>query len=337
MEMLVSLAIMTIIFLGLQSAAMLAGKTAPDGRDSRSATVNASRALDMISNDLRWATSILSSTPTAVQFTVPDRDGDGNAETIRYAWSGIPGDPLTRQQNGGAAVAILAKVQDFQLSYDKRASSVSGAPGQGAEILLASADGTSGLGDEAITATNWTGQFFLPQLPAGTTGWKITRVKFRAKVYGMPTGTTYVQIRTASCGLPDSTVLDQAVMLESNLTSGYTWQEFCFTAVPNLSPNTGACLVFQWVSGITSCDVEHCAATGSTGGLVSTNNGGSSWAGSTNQDVRCYIYGTATTPGGPVVQYALTNVRCSVRTGQDSSSYAHASIRVLNQPQVAGP
>jgi hypothetical protein len=247
------------------------------------------------------------------------------------------GDPLTRQQNSGAAVAILAKVQDFQLSYDKRASSVSGPAGQGAEILLASTDGTTGLGDESITANNWTGQFFLPQLPAGATGWKVMRVKFRARVNGTALGSTYVQIRTASCGLPDSTVLDQAVMLESTLAFGYTWQEFCFTAVPSLSPNTQACLVFQLASGVASCDVEHCGATGSTGGLVSTSNGGASWTGNTDRDVRCYIYGAATTPGAPVVQYALTNVRCSVRTGQDSSSYAHASIRVLNQPQVAGP
>jgi len=337
MEMLVSLAIMTIIFLGLQSAAMLAGRTVPDGRDSRTATVNASRALDMISNDLAWATSILSATPTAVRFTVPDRNGDGNAETIRYAWSGIPGDPLTRQQNGGAAVAILAKVQDFQLSYDKRASSVSGPAGQGAEILLASADSTTNLGNDTITANGWVGQVIRPQLPAGTTGWKVTRVKFRARVNGTALGSTYVQIRTATCGLPDSTVLDQAVMLESTLAAGYAWQEFCFTGVPSLSPNTQACLVFQLASGVASCDVEHCGAAGSTGCLVSTNNGGSSWTVSANQDVRCYIYGVATTPGGPVVQYALTNVRCSVRTGQDSSSYAHASVRVLNQPQVTGP
>ena len=56
-------------------------------------------------------------------FTVADRTGDSAADTIRYAWSGVAGDPLTRQINAGTAVTVAANVQSLQLSYDSRSAS----------------------------------------------------------------------------------------------------------------------------------------------------------------------------------------------------------------------
>jgi hypothetical protein len=65
-------------------------------------------------SDLEFALAFSEQTATAMTFTVPDRDGDLLAETIRYAWSGTPGDPLTRQINEGAVATMLEDVHVFQ-------------------------------------------------------------------------------------------------------------------------------------------------------------------------------------------------------------------------------
>ena len=72
---------------------------------SGSATVasETGRLLDLMTRDLRLALSFSERTPTAVTFTVPDRDGDGDTETIRYAWETPDGDPAT---NGVAPLTM---------------------------------------------------------------------------------------------------------------------------------------------------------------------------------------------------------------------------------------
>lgn len=70
--------------------------------------------------DLERATGFTERTATSATFTVPDRNGDGRPETLRYAWSGTPGAPLTLQMNGGTIQNLATNVQQFQLTYRTR-------------------------------------------------------------------------------------------------------------------------------------------------------------------------------------------------------------------------
>lgn len=76
----------------------------------------AALAVQRMRAELRYATRIASLASTSVQFTHPDVTGDGNEDTVLYSWTGTPGDPLTRQVNGGAAETILARCVSFSLS-----------------------------------------------------------------------------------------------------------------------------------------------------------------------------------------------------------------------------
>ena len=67
--------------------------------------------------ELRYARSFVQRSANEVEFTVADRNNDASEETICYCWSGTPGDPLTRQYNGGTVVEILPNVHDFDLDY----------------------------------------------------------------------------------------------------------------------------------------------------------------------------------------------------------------------------
>jgi hypothetical protein len=58
--------------------------------------------------ELQYATAINQRSATLIEFTVPDRSGDGVPETIRYEWSGVPAIPLTDSTTRRAPVAVLA-------------------------------------------------------------------------------------------------------------------------------------------------------------------------------------------------------------------------------------
>jgi prepilin-type N-terminal cleavage/methylation domain-containing protein len=115
-EMLVSIAVMAVLVTGIASAIVLATRTA-EGAAQPGDLADAAGVVDQITAELAVALSFSERTATAVTFTVPDRDGDEAPETIRYAWSGVAGDPLTRAYKGGEAQAIAQDVQQFNLTY----------------------------------------------------------------------------------------------------------------------------------------------------------------------------------------------------------------------------
>ena len=93
-------------------------------RASNPATTPAASMLEALScmsdmsAELQYALAVTESTANALTVTVPDRsDADALPETIRYAWSGVAGQPLTRQLNGGAVLGVIASVRSFTVEY----------------------------------------------------------------------------------------------------------------------------------------------------------------------------------------------------------------------------
>ena len=89
-------AITSVILLACTSVLTIATRSMNNG--ARAATVQAvagRTAADQMADDLKLALNFTEQTATAVTFTVPDRNGDAQPETIRYAWTGA-GAPLTR-------------------------------------------------------------------------------------------------------------------------------------------------------------------------------------------------------------------------------------------------
>lgn len=116
-EAVLGTAIAVIILAGVVGVMFLAYSGLSSGADKADNMSKQTRAIQMITLDLSLATALSERSTEAVTMVVPDRDGDGQPETIRYRWSGIPGDPLTRQVNGSPAVAIAEDVHQFSLAY----------------------------------------------------------------------------------------------------------------------------------------------------------------------------------------------------------------------------
>lgn len=118
LELLFAMVAMTALMGGLASALMLASRAIPDDASPAAVAIDAYYAADQIAGELFCAQSFSERTATAITFTVADRDNDAIAETIRYAWSGTPGNPLTRQYNAATEVAIVDDVREFEIRYE---------------------------------------------------------------------------------------------------------------------------------------------------------------------------------------------------------------------------
>src|SRR5689334_20631330 len=119
LEMVVAMAVMSILTAAIGSVILLASRALPGARGPTETTLTASAALDQLVADLRAATGITAAGATAVTFTVPDRTGDGIDDTVSYAWAGA-GSPVVRTFNGDAGAQLLASAAAFALGYSKR-------------------------------------------------------------------------------------------------------------------------------------------------------------------------------------------------------------------------
>jgi prepilin-type N-terminal cleavage/methylation domain-containing protein len=348
-EMMMAIVIVSIIMLGCFSVVLMASKALPDRNSGPAAINSAAIAVDQLSYDLNFATAMTVTSANDIEFLVQDRDGNGMADKIRYTWSGVAGDPLNRYYAGGdpstgtytytPAAPVLANVQEFILTYDKRATSYSVASGESAEMLLASYDSASNLADSTITGTNYIGQYFAPNLPAGITAWKVTRVRFKARSNGFVDGVLSYEMHGASNGLPTSTVLDSGTLNENRFLNMYTWQEVPFTNVTGQTPGNGLCFLVMLNASSPAGDIQYqsTAAPMNNGALLTSTGSSTAWSSSASGDMLFQVYGTVTAPTTTVTQYKLTGVRFTLRSGGDTSTRVRCTARTPNEPPVTGP
>jgi len=340
-ELLVSIAITSVIMLAVGSSMMITTAAMPDVDGPANALITTSEIAEQLANELQYAISINNRSTSMVEFTVADRDGFATPETIRYEWSGTPGDPLTRQYNSGSVVEVLDAVQEFNLSYDLETINDEVMPQyESAETLLIGYSSTVNLADYQLRPTQWYGQYFHPSLPGDAVSWKVTRIEFFVKVDGQPTGDWRVQLQLPTAGdLPSGDVLEQKRFLEETVNeSMYLKQQFTFSDMSGLSPQQGLCLVLKPVSGSYPG-----LLWGQDGGvstpnsyLVRSYDSGSSWSARTDESLLFSVYGTVTTSGQPTIQntYYVKAVRIKIRTGADEQSIVYAGVMCLNRPEV---
>ncbi len=339
-ELLVSIAVTMVIVVGIGSSMLIASRAMPDANNPANATIAAGQAAEQLSAELQYAITINGRSATMIDFTVADRNSNGINETIRYEWSGTPGDSLTRQYNAGSVVDILDGVQQFNLSYDLEAlSDEEMGENESAETLLISYDSTEDLTGYRVRPSRWYGQYFLPSLPADAISWKVTRVEFFAKVDWSPTGKCGIQLRLPTEeNLPSGVILEQKEFLEATLLDTYLRQEFTFSNVSRLSPDQGLCLIIRQISGWYPGKIrgQYQGVSTPNSHLVRTYNGGASWWAPPGDSLLFSVYGTVTTSGVPQIQntYTLEAVGITLRAGSEEQTTVYTGTRTPNKPKV---
>ena len=341
-ELTLSVAVTSILLVAIGSALVLVARALPDEASPADRVIRAGQAMRDIGEDLQVARYLTERSATAVTISLPDRNGDGVPERVRYAWSGTQGDPLTRQYNGGTAYTILDNVHQLNLTYNHKnvTEEYPGPLVESTEQVLSSCDTALDLNNYMVDHSHWIGQYFQPSFPANALRWRITRVLFRAREEDDDGGEhTLVQLRTANRDFkPTSTVLEQRTMFQNDLGEGYSWRQFSFSYVKDLLPGQGLCLVLQHPgAGDPSAEIqyENKGDLGATGRLK-TGNTGDSWEYRTDKAMKHFIWGTVSTPGPTqtAVRRHVMSVSMTLQAGDGPASQVGTRVRLLNAPET---
>lgn len=301
-ELVVSLAVMSIILAGLGSVFVLAARGAEVSANDRAAASSA--GLNLLAADLRDAVRISAAAARDVTFEVADRNSDAANEVIRYTWSGTPGDPLVRTYNAAPA-DITGPLADFGLAFTtstRQRSAVSGTA-ESAETLLASYTGSIS-GTQTVSTTTSVGQAFSPLLPPQATAWRVTRIRVNLMRGSGNSNILGIQLRAVpTIGFGGSTTLEEWSLATSSLSNSGRYEQFTVTAASGLLPSTILGIVLYQRSGLLAttavvpfqasgvADPDAYMATALLGGL-----GGLTWSNFSDAGIQFEVYGTYTTP-----------------------------------------
>jgi hypothetical protein len=113
----IALPLLTLLLIGSTAALSIVGRVAENGADVSKAAMRTPAVWEQLASELECASSIVSRSGTQITVLIPDRTGDGAADTVTYGWSGTAGAPLTRTFNG-TVETLLETVYAFNLSYN---------------------------------------------------------------------------------------------------------------------------------------------------------------------------------------------------------------------------
>lgn len=260
----------------------------------------ASQALADLQADLSEATRFFERTEYAVWFEVPDRDGDGAAEHIRYAWSGVRGDPLTRSTNGGPPGIVAADVRDLNLTYAIRAGPQSTVS---AERIIAGFTTHAGSSSTStvITSANRAAQILRPSFAGDVVSWKATKLQMRLRWSGAADATFLISLVPLNAdNTPGTTPYTTLEVKENQLGAAFRTDEFLLPDCQPIPAGQPVAIVIHGLAGTTAaCDLGLLASATPTMPfniwMATSTNGGASWQGhGQSQNFVFQLYGTVT-------------------------------------------
>jgi len=347
LEMVVSMAIITLMLGAVSSAVVIAGRAverqSPSSFDATASVV----VLDLILSEASLATAITEYTSTAITFVLPDRTGDLADETVRYSWSGTVGDPIVRQFNTDAPVPVSGGIRLLAFEFGTATS---------LEVLTGAKTITTGVelaffydnftwSTQNIDPSNSISQYVRPSFAEGTVSWKVTSIDLNAQKAGggQASGSLLLELRTPTIdGLPDAEVHSTVSVLESDLPKWYAWTTHTFTDAPTLAPGDAICIVVSDSAGEVSAEfpfapagssrsfAAHGDTASSTWTKMVANDGAETVALSTFYRIRGTI---VTQPPDTSISHTLL-MRISAELESVSGEIARGATSVFNHPEL---
>ena len=281
-------------------------------------------------SDLQFTPSLAECSLNAVEFSSFDRNADGREESLRYSWSGTPGDPVMYSYNNSVPESLVDDVHQFELNYSEIYDK--------SETLLQSHnDSIAGqFLNFAIDDDTAASQYFIPALPGLATAWTINRVRIRARSVGVADGLVNVSLVKAEFQKPSGSVYETTRIRESELDEKFSWFDVYFARLNDLGPDVDLCIVITGDGG-TDVAAEIAYETsgdkmpGNTHWLSSTN-GGLTWSEPDNvSDMRFFVIGDHN--GLDYRRSAVQNIQLAMQVGSDPSARTLSTVRLINEPE----
>jgi|GEM_PF-2903451 len=339
-EVLVAMSILAIISTAVASAVVVASRALPDPESPIEALPDQATAFERLTGELAEATTLIEHAPSAVSVLVPDRDGDGADELIRWSWSGTVGDPAQRAYNGAAGSDALGSVHDFTFGYETATTpeTYPGPLSESAEQGFVNYTNTGyKAADTTIDKTHYLSQWIEPSFPPGATAWTITRVEAVCSTEGNNDGQVRLEIRNgASDGVPTATVLQSMYENETSLSTGLASHSFDFAAPVSLSPG-GVCVVFGCSAAAPGHGGRFQFQQSVNQGLAYTGDAGSSWKTDWSPgSLDIIVYGTVTAsgPDQSFTRSFVERITIDSQVGDDTRSRARTAAEPINHPEA---
>lgn len=342
-ELLVASVAGSMLLAGLASAMYIAGQVAYSPVHSQRLLQNTTTVFDL-ADEVRHAIYVVDHGATFIEFVTEDRNGDGVEDTIRYAWSGTAGDPLTKSLNRGTPVNVVESVSNFNLTYtvepQEEALEVTTA---GTELQLGPTYSISEPQTYAYlqSSRHLAHRVNVSGLPSTARSWSLARISFYARSDGgsgggedgtESPGEFAIQLRKAATGgLPTSAILAEWVVPESTL-SGWKWYSVSPSRpMDGLSPHENFCVVFQWRNGSVAARLG--TDTGSD--LMRTTDDGATWQRSGTERLMVHVHALPHADDEPLTfsRDRLVSAHVSLQ-GESGFSRIDTSVTLENAPPV---
>lgn len=342
LEMLLSLVLLSIVMASVGSAVMFASQAVPDETRPVGSLLADSQVLSRIAEDLSVAQYVIEQSGRAVTIVVSDRTGDGVPDRLRYAWSGKAGDALTYQLNEGAEVHLLQAVEYFDLSYGTVTSdrTVMGRFSLEGETEIAKYDQTSGETNTPVTGADWIGQRVTPEVNPDHVSLKITEIKLWGREKdrddwedsSLPAVVVQARDYDETIG-PGETLYAQGY-LEKQLFQSSMKQVTIKDSQPIIAGRDLSLVVYR--DPANTLTTKLATNLNVAGGLLTSNDGGTSWDISAISSMlhSIKVIPTKQDDGFDLQRTHLATIKIGLQSGAIGRSPISRILRLLQAPAV---
>lgn len=321
-ELVISTAILAVILGGVASALTLATSALPN--DASRAQDDARARLQVFQRDLRDATFIRELSTTTFEATIPDRDGDGQPDVIRYERQGADSIALLRTLNGQTTTLLddLAGADvSFNVIDESETIPIQTAVSSASRLAITPSDWSTSGSSTNLRTRQGGSQCMKPTLPADAGLWRITQFQalVTQKVTTDPDSEHIFQIRLANAdGSPSNIVVYQGLTSDFKFSGDMvTPSTMDISSMPYLLPSQAACLCL--INTSTTAEKHKFMSNKSATGLWTSGDAGVTWS---DQGATAYVQitGVSIIPKSTVelVRPLVTGVGLSItnRLGQ---------------------
>ncbi len=345
LDLLVSLPSTAIIVAGLGACVTLMLRSNQQDEQFYKNIQQISDASLQMAMEIELANGIAAHTATAIEFCVPDRNGDSLPEQIRYEWktnSNLRQRDLYRRVNQGPEAPVITNLTGFELQYSYATASTIPNRFRSESVLLKKVDSVPSVtySERLLTSTNHVCIIFRPDQTTGFTTWDLGSIEFMLKTDN-PSAAGNLQLRVVAVanGLPNPSVLYADIqLLNQDLSSKYQYVEFPLAPVDLIPSSTTLAVILSTSASNPPIRVQclsHASNLPADLRMLQTTNSGGSWTTTTNTSPRFLAMGfTSSSSSSASARRNLANVDIFMTGLPGMNPTMMASAKLLAQPEV---
>jgi hypothetical protein len=345
LDLLVSIPSTTMIIAALGACvALLVRSNSQDTRFYRDIQQIADASIQM-AMEIEMANGIASTSATAIEFCVPDRNGDFLPEQIRYEWktnSTSSQRDVYRRMNNGTESPVITNLTGFELQYSYASSSSIPNRFRSESVLLKKVDcvNSGSYLERSINSANQICMIFRPDNPSTFTRWDLGSVEFMLRSADTnANGTLRLRVMGAVNNLPDPNNVYADIQINNrDLSAKYQYMEFPLAPIDQIPSGTSLAVVLSTSAENPPIRVQclsHSSNLPADLRMLQSSSGGSTWSTTNNTSARFLAMGFTPNSSSTLSERRnLVSVDLLMTGFAGTNPSRLASAKLLAQPEV---